>query len=80
MKLNVEMTAEEFNDYQEYLKNGKKCLSFDEFLNMKGFKKIDETKSKSFENKYIVINKTIFKNDEDTTITIEEPEKVFYYL
>lgn len=69
MTINVQMTAEEFNDYQEYLKNGKKCVSLEEFLLSKGFEKKDTYTMKSYTPNHLVYVKK-FKC-ENAVITIE---------
>lgn len=69
MNINVEMTVEEFNDYQEYLKNGKKYVSLEDFLLLKGFKKDEEYTKKSYTPNHLVYV-TKFKC-ENAVITIE---------
>ncbi len=69
MKINVEMTAEEFNDYQEYVKNGRKCVSLEDFLLSKGFEKKDGYTMKSYTPNHLVYV-TKFKCDK-SSVTIE---------
>lgn len=70
MKINVEMTAEEFNDYQDYLKNGKKYVSLEDFLLLRGFKKDEEYTRKSLISDRRLIYVKKYKC-EDSVVTIE---------
>lgn len=69
MKLNVEMTEEEFDDYLDYVKTGKKYVSLEDFLLLKGFKKDEEYTRKSYTPNHLVYV-TKFKC-ENAVITIE---------